>query len=345
MGESHPVTPVIQPPIHYDSPVVVTGGAGLLGRDVVRQLAEGGCRDVRVVDLQAPPGAGGGAVRHHPMDIRRDDLLPAFAGARTVLHLAACQYHSPLAPTTYRLPFFAINVEGTRRALDAARRAAVGAFVHVSTSMVYGLPREVPLREDHPRRPLGPYGRSKLEAERLVEAAHAPGLRTVIVRPPPLYGPGRTGVVTRLFDRILAGRPVTLIGSGRNRQELAAPEDCARLVLLAGQGGEEQAVYNCGSASVPTMREWISALIADAGSRSVIRTVPAGLMTAGLRLLELAHRSPLRREQYAIAHRDYYLDTAAARERLGWVPRSGGVDAALALFRWYRVTRGRAPGA
>jgi nucleoside-diphosphate-sugar epimerase len=131
MGESHPVTPVIQPPIHYDSPVVVTGGAGLLGREVVRQLAEGGCRDVRVVDLQAPPGADRGVVRPHFMDIRHGDLMPAFAGSRTVLHLAACQSHSPLAPTTCRLPSFAINVEGTRRALGAARWTAVGAFVHV----------------------------------------------------------------------------------------------------------------------------------------------------------------------------------------------------------------------
>lgn len=320
---------------------MVTGGAGLLGRDVVRQLAEGGCRDIRVVDLHTPTAAGGGPVRSHRLDIRHDDLLPAFDGAQTVFHLAACQYHSPLASTTYRLPFIAVNVEGTRRALDAARRTAASVFVHVSTSMVYGLPREVPLREDHPRRPLGPYGRSKLEAEKLIEAAHTRGLRTAIVRPPPLYGPGRTGVVTRLFDRILEGRPVTLIGSGQNRQELAAPEDCARLVLLAGQGGDEHAVYNSGAASVPTMREWITALIAEVDSRSVIRVAPARLAEAGLWLLELAHRSPLRREQYAIAGRDYHLDTRAARERLGWVPRRGGVDAALASFRWYRVTRGR----
>lgn len=345
MGESQLVTPPVQPPIRYDAPVVVTGGAGLLGRDVVRLLAECGCPDIRVVDMDAPPDAGGGAVRSHRLDLRHDDLRSAFDGARTVVHLAACQYHSTLAPTTYGLPFHAVNVEGTRRALDAARQAEASMFVFASTSMVYGLPRNVPLREDHPRSPLGPYGRSKLEAERLIEAAHGQGLRTVIVRPPALYGPGRTGVVTRLFDRILQGHPIPLIGSGQNRQELAAPEDCARLVLLAGQGGDAHAVYNCGAASVPTMREWITALIADSGSRSTFRTAPAMLAEAGLWLLERAHRSPLRREQYAIAGRDYYLDTKAARERLGWIPRWGGIDAALALFRWYRATRGSASGA
>ena len=106
------------PPIA--SPVVVTGGARLLGREVVRQLvapfsaplsaplatplARKGA-DVRVVDLQAVAIPAEGSVRAYRLDLRRDDLAPAFTGARTVFHLAACQYHSPLAPTTYRLPF------------------------------------------------------------------------------------------------------------------------------------------------------------------------------------------------------------------------------------------------
>ena len=331
------------PPIHYAAPVVVTGGAGLVGRDLVAQLVAGDCPDIRIVDLEAPAGgapAGTGPVRAFRMDLRTDDLAPAFDGAGTVLHLAACQYHSPLASSTHRLPFAAVNVAGTRRVLEAARRGGARVFVFVSTSMVYGLPVSVPVREDHPRRPIGPYGRSKVEAEDLVAAAHRREMRTAIVRPPALYGPGRTGVVTRVFDRILAGQPIPMLGDGRNRQELASPEDCARLVMLAGHDGDAHAVYNCGAAAVPTMREWVTALIDDAGSRSAIVAVPAGLAEPGLWLLECVHRSPLRREQYAIASRDYTLDTTAARGRLGWAPRWSGLEAALAGFRWYRAARG-----
>ncbi len=321
------------------SPVVVTGGAGLVGRELVHQLAEEGCRDIRVVDVRAIPAAEEGPVHAHRLDLRRDDLVPAFAGAKTVFHLAACQYHSPLAPTTYQLPFHAVNVQGTRRTLEAARQAGVTTFVHVSTSMVYGVPRQVPMHEDHPRRPLGPYGRSKLEAEALVEEAHAQGLATAIVRPAPIFGPGRRGVITRLFDRILAGRPITLIGHGGNRQDLVAPVDCARLVVLAGHAAAGHAVYNCGSGAAPTMREWLSALVRDAGSGSVIRGAPAGAAKAVLRLLEMARLAPVRREQYEIADRDYALDTSEARERLGWVPLGSGIDAALAMFRWHRAQR------
>ena len=325
------------PPLGCASPVVVTGGAGLVGREVVRLLVAEGCRDIRIVDLQSVAVPLGEPVRAHRLDLRCDDLAPAFTGAETVFHLAACQYHSPLAPTTYGLPFASVNVEGTRRTLAAARQAGATTFVHVSSSMVYGLPLHSPMREDHPRRPLGPYGHSKLRAETLVEEAHAHGLATAIVRPGPIFGPGRTGAITRLFDDILAGRPVTLIGHGGNRQDLVSPEDCAQLVVLAGGARQGHAVYNCGSASAATMREWLDALIAEAGSRSAIRGVPAAAAKGALRLLELARLAPVRREQYAIADLDYWLDTSVARSRLGWVPLRSGVDAALAMFRWYRA--------
>lgn len=341
MAESRSFEHAVPAPVHHDRPVLVTGGAGFLGREVVRQLLAGGCRDVRVVDLVESEPREAPGLRAWKLDLLRDDLAAPFQGAATILHLAACQYHSRLAPDPYDLPFHAINVEGTRRVIEAARAARAERLVFASSSMVYGIPRALPIREDHPREPLGPYGRAKLEAERLVEAASGPSLATVILRPAPIFGPGRTGVVTRVFDRILDGRPVAMIGSGRNRQELIACEDCARLVLLAGREAAGHAAYNVGSAGVPTMREWMAALIADAGSPSTLTGTPALPIKLWLRALEAARRSPLRREQYEIADRDYWLDSGAAKT-IGWTPLWNGVDAALALFRWHRDRRGSA---
>lgn len=323
--------------------VVVTGGAGFLGGVVVEQLLARGVRDIRVVDLVSAPRAKTedprGKVRYYVRDLRSDALEEPFAGARTVLHLAACQYHTPVARTTYELPFFEINVDGTRRVLEAAKDAGARHLVFVSTNMVYGLPRALPLTEEHPREPFGPYGQSKLQAEALVENAQSATLDCAIVRPGLIVGPGRTGVVERVFGWIRQGRPILMIGNANNRYEVMHVEDVASLVLAAA-GHRGFRAYNCASASVPTMREWIEAVKEVAGSRSRIIGVPGRAVKPALRLLERVRLAPLRKDQYLIADLDYYMDATLAKRELGWSPRFSGRDAILDTYRWYLTRSG-----
>src|SRR4051812_28366715 len=94
-----------------EGPVVVTGGAGFLGGVVVEQLLARGVSDIRVVDLalgarSLHAGDPRGKVSYFQRDLRSGALGEPFEGARTVLHLAACQYHTPVARSTYELPFF-----------------------------------------------------------------------------------------------------------------------------------------------------------------------------------------------------------------------------------------------
>ena len=329
-----------------EGPVVVTGGAGFLGGAVVEQLLARGVSDIRIVDLlpasngkhEAAPRDPRGEVRHFQRDLRSDRLDEPFEGARTVLHLAACQYHTPVARTTYELPFFEINVDGTRRVLEAAKKGGARHLVFVSTNMVYGLPQALPLSEKHPLEPFGPYGQSKLEAERLVEAAQSADLDCAVVRPGLIVGPGRTGVVERVFRWIRQGRPIVMIGNANNRYEVMHVEDVASLVIAASRH-RGFAAYNCASVSVPTMREWIEAVKELAGSRSPIVGVPGRAVKPVLRLLEAVRLAPLRKDQYLIADVDYYMDASLAKEDLGWSPRYTGREAILDTYRWYLERR------
>lgn len=325
-----------------DAPVVVTGGAGFLGREVVRSLVAQGVGDVRVVDRE-PLSHADARVRGYDLDLRDGSLAPAFAGAKTVLHLAACQYHSPLARSTYGLPFFEVNVEGTRRALEAAAKAGVERFVFVSTNMVYGLPRELPLRETHPLEPFGPYGQSKLAGERLVAAAHGDAMKTAVVRPGLIVGPGRLGVIAKVFDAILRGLPLPMVGGGRNRYELMSVEDVASLVIAAAaaERAPRHVAYNCIAREVTTMRTWIAHLASIVHSRSRVIPLPGALVKPLLAALEVVHAAPLRRDQYLIADRDYFLDGTLARQELGWTPRWSSLEAIEANFRWYLETQRR----
>jgi dTDP-glucose 4,6-dehydratase len=319
---------------NYDHPVAVTGGAGFLGREVVRQLQAAGCRDIRIIDLVPFTGADAAGVRAFQVDLRDGELGEAMAGVKTVLHLAACQYHTPLARTTYELPFYEVNVGGTERVLDAAEQAGAERLVFVSTNMVYGLPQARPLTEAHPCVPFGPYGGSKLQAEQLLERAHGRKLETAVVRPGLIVGPGRIGVIARIFDWILKGSPIWLIGGGSNRYEMMASEDVASLVLAVGRA-QGHGVYNCAAKSVVPMREWIEAVIEKAHSRSRVVGIPGGPLKLAFRMLEQVRLSPLRKDQYLIADIDYYMDAALAQRELGWTPLWGAKEAILATFRWY----------
>jgi dTDP-glucose 4,6-dehydratase len=319
-----------------EGPVVVTGGAGFLGVAVVEKLLAGGASEVRVVDI-VPARAKDARVRHFHADLRSDDLGPAFAGARTVLHLAGCQYHTPLAKSTYALPFFEVNVDGTRRVIEAAEKGGAKRLVFVSTNMVYGLPRELPVTEKHPREPIGPYGQSKLAAERLVEAAAARGLDSAIVRPGLIVGPGRAGLIERIIKWIRSNRPIVLIGNANNHYEVMHVDDVAALVIAAAKH-RGFGSYNCAAASVPTMREWIGALRDAAGSRSRIVGVPGAAVKPVLALLEKVHLAPLRRDQFLIADRDYYMSAALAERELGWRPLKSGLEAVLDTYRWHVST-------
>lgn len=315
-------------------PVVVTGGAGFLGREVLSQLVAQGVDDVRLVDLVPFEGKLPKGARFFQADLRWADLDEAFQGAKTVLHLAACQYHTPLAKSTYDLPFFEVNVDATRRVIEAAEKAKAERHVFVSTNMVYGLPQTLPLPEDHPTDPFGPYGQSKLRAEALVKSSHDRGLDSAIVRPGLIIGPGRGGVIARVFEWILEDKPVWLVGNGRNRYEMMHVADVASLVLAAGahRGFD---VYNCRAKEVPTMREWMQAVIAKAGSRSRIFGIPGGPLKVAFRALETIRLSPLRKDQYLIADRDYFMSSGRAEKELGWSPKWTGTDAILDTFAWY----------
>jgi nucleoside-diphosphate-sugar epimerase len=317
-----------------EGPVVVTGGAGFLGGVVVERLLAGGVTDIRVIDIVPASTPADARVRHFTLDIRKGRLDEPFEGARTVLHLAACQYHTPVARTTYELPFFEINVDGTRRVLDAAKAGGARHLVFVSTNMVYGLPQTLPLTEEHRRDPFGPYGQSKLEAEALVEAAQSAELDCAVVRPGLIVGPGRAGVVERVFGWIRDNRPIVMIGNANNRYEVMHVEDVASLVIAASRH-RGFAAYNCASVSVPTMREWIEAVKEIAGSRSRIVGVPGRAVKPVLALLERVKLAPLRKDQYLIADIDYYMDASLAKKDLGWSPRYTGHEAILDTYRAY----------
>jgi UDP-glucose 4-epimerase len=218
--------------------ILVTGGAGFVGATLVRQLAEAGQR-VRVLDNYSTGDAAhlaGVDAEQIEGDIRDAEALDAaLAGVDAVVHLAAAG--SVIMSIADPAANFDVNVLGTFRVLDAARRAGVERTVQASTGGALIGNATPPVDESSLPKPISPYGASKLAGEGYAHAfAAAYGLRTVALRFANVYGPWsekKQGVIQKFFRAIRAGEPLVIYGDGSASRDYTHVDDIARAIGLA----------------------------------------------------------------------------------------------------------------
>jgi len=252
------------------------------------------------------------------LHLQRDDV---------VYHLAARQFHRGV-PQRNRDEWFAdVNVNGTRCLLEAISAGSTQRLVFFSTDMTYGKPDHTPVYPTDMQHPIGPYGRSKVGAERLLmQACREFGLQATIFRPRLIAGAGRLGILTKLFRLIRAGLPVPLIGAGKNRYQMIAVEDCVAAALAAVERNCPPGPFHLGSREPPTVKELLGELIRRASSRSILLPIPAVILKPTLSLLDRAALTLLYPEQFAIANIDYVLNTEGTTKCLGWTPLKSDMD-------------------
>ncbi|HXL73241.1 MAG TPA: SDR family NAD(P)-dependent oxidoreductase [bacterium] len=224
--------------------ILVTGGAGFIGSELVRQLAALGAK-VTVVDnlvngsrenLKEVLGTN---VSLRVADIRNFRQMDQFFKKIEMVYHLAClgvrhSIHSPLENHQ-------VNALGTLVLLMTAKKNLVKRFINVSSSEIYGTARKVPMTEEHPTFPLTVYGGSKLAGESYARAFHQTyNFPTVMVRPFNSYGPrshheGDSGeVIPKFILRCMAGYPLILFGDGLQTRDFTYVGDTARGILLAG---------------------------------------------------------------------------------------------------------------
>jgi nucleoside-diphosphate-sugar epimerase len=311
---------------------LVTGASGFLGVHLAHALAAAG-HEVRALDLNPPEEPAG----HEfiAADVRDAEAMRrAAGGCDVVVDNAALVPVTRASEAEYR----SVNLEGCRVTLDAA--ADAGAYVlHISSSAIYGVPVELPVGTETPLAPFEPYGRSKAEAERLVEARRAGGLAVGSLRPRTLLGEGRLGLFDVIFARVRAGKRVPIFGRGDNRVQMCDVEDfCA--AALAALERRANGDYNIGSAGFGTVREDLEGLIARVGSRARLQPVPVWAIRGVLRPLDAIGRSPFNEWHWRSAPESFYFDISRARDELGWEPRRTNVDALENAYAHYVRRRG-----
>jgi nucleoside-diphosphate-sugar epimerase len=308
---------------------IITGGSGFLGQCLAGELLR---RQENVVLLDLLPSTLPLKLVQGDVTIR-DDLAHLQLGPSDVVyHLAARQFAGPV-PHRGRLAWFKqTNLVGTQCLIAEMERTGANRLVFFSTDMTYGLPQRLPIAPDHPQNPLGPYGQSKLAAEAVIREAIGRGIRATIFRPRLITGPGRLGILAKLFRLVKTNLPVPMIGSGRNRYQMVSVQDCARAAILAVENDCLPGPFNLGSETPPTTRELLQAIIDHAGSRSVLVPIPAAGAKTALAALDAIGLTLLFPEQYGIADADILLDTSSTRRQLNWQPQNSDIAEMISAY-------------
>jgi UDP-glucose 4-epimerase len=246
-----------------------------------------------------------------------------------VFHLACLgvrhSIHSPLENHE-------VNATGTLGLLQAARNAAVGRFVYVSSSEVYGTARVAPITEEHPTLPMTVYGASKLAGECYTRAFwETYRYPTVVLRPFNAYGPrchheGDSGeVIPKFLLRCLAGKPMVIFGDGTQTRDFTYVSDTAAGILAAGlSDGCVGQTINLGSGKEIPIRELAQTIAHTLGKPSAeiaqVEPRPGDVLklladsTKARQLLKFAPTVPLREGITRL--RDWYLSQEKSPEEL-----------------------------
>ncbi|MFF4272862.1 NAD-dependent epimerase/dehydratase family protein [Streptomyces sp. NPDC001536] len=312
--------------------ILVTGGAGTIGSNLVDLLAEGGAREIVVLDnfvrgrranlAQALPS---GVVEVVEGDVRDIDTVKKVTeGAELVFHLAAiritqCAEEPRLANE--------VLVDGTFNVLEAAAAAGVTKVVASSSASVYGMAEAFPTTERHHAYNNDTfYGAAKAFNEGMLRSFHAMyGLDYVALRYFNVYGPRMdihglyTEVLIRWMERIEAGEPPLILGDGTQTMDFVDVRDIARANVLAAESDLTDEVFNVASGTETSLRELADGLLEAMGASG----------------LEPVH-GPARAVN-GVSRR--LADTSRAAERLGFTAQIDLRTGLKDLVQWWRSER------
>jgi UDP-glucose 4-epimerase len=305
------------------SKALVTGGAGFIGSNVVRLLVEEGY-DVVVLD-NLTTGYRANLERFPGISLIEGDVRDtaavegAMRGVETVFHLAASvgntrSIESPVEDSE-------VNVIGTLRVLEAARRAGVRKIVCSSSAAIFGELKQLPIAEDHPCEPDSPYGVSKLAEEKHCLAyAKLHDMEAVCLRYFNVYGVNQRfdayGNVIPIFaHHMLKNEPLRVFGDGEQTRDFVNVRDVARANLLAARARGVSGAFNIASGESITINRLIELLRAAFGRDFAVEHAPP-------RKGDVQHSR---------------ADIGAAGRALGYAPEVGLPEGLAEYMTWFEA--------
>jgi nucleoside-diphosphate-sugar epimerase len=325
--------------------VIVTGASGFIGTHLVRELKAQGHKVTALCQLGTSAThlseQGVTPVMADVTDLA--SLLEPCGGQDWVFHLAAIV--SGYGPWER---FVEVGVKGTQNVIDAAEKAGVHRFVHLSSMTVYGtrqngvrLTEAMPLDENPER--WNYYVRQKILSEKLVWESHQAGkIRATVFRPSLVIGPGDRNVVGRTL-KFVKSPFGAIVGDGRNRMACVVVDELVRtIVQSATLENATGKAYNLSGRNPITQSEYVNLHAEAAGLEPLKRKIPAPVAMMGCAALEHIYRLTRRKNEpfctriaLALASNDFVMDCSLAAQDLGWQGTADYKEAIRHSVEWY----------
>jgi UDP-glucose 4-epimerase len=315
--------------------VLVTGGAGAIGSNLTDDLVLAGAEEIIVLDnlVRGRQGNLAWALENGPVRLVEGDICDRelvrrlTSGIDVVFHLAAIRITQCAEEPRLALE---ILVDGTYNVFEAAAEAGVRRVVASSSASVYGLAEQFPTTESHhPYANDTIYGAAKAFNEGLLRSMHAmSGLDYVALRYFNVYGPRMdvhglyTEVLVRWMERIAAGQPPLILGTGSQTMDFVYIGDVARANVLAAQSDVTDAAFNIASGTETSLLELAEMLLGVMGSDLSVEFGPERAVNKVSRRL---------------------ADTTLAREVLGYEAEIDLEEGLTRLVEWWKAEQAGGP--
>jgi UDP-glucuronate 4-epimerase len=269
--------------------VLITGGAGFIGSNLIRALFDSGNFKISCIDnfddfysrrqkeWNIRTFKDNENFRLIEGDIREAGSFHKIEGdIDTIVHLAAKAGVRPsiINPVLY----LDVNIRGTQMLLEYAKLRSVKQFVFTSSSSVYGINNNVPWRENENLMPISPYASSKLSGEMLGHVySHLYGIRFLSLRLFTVYGPSQRPdlAIHKFFKSIINGQPIPVFGDGTASRDYTYVGDTIRGIMAAMDYDRSSfEIINLGNNKAVTLTELINAIERICGKKAIIDQQP-----------------------------------------------------------------------
>jgi len=311
---------------------LITGGSGFLGNAIMHRLLKNG-ENVKILDVWKSDT--------HPDDVEfiNCDIRDRSGVNKSMKGIDIVHHNVALVPLTKSGKlFWDVNVNGSQIAAEEALKNGVDAFIHMSSSALYGAVNKFPIDKNTKIKPIEIYGKAKYAGEQaVVKTFNNTDIPLIVIRPRTILGNGRLGIFQILFDWIRENHNVYVIGSGNVKFQFIHAHDLMDAYMLAINKGAS-GIYNVGTDRFGTLRQCLENLIKYANSSSSVISLPQKLTINTLRFADWLGISPLAPWHYLTYHKEFYFDINPLISN-GWKPQYSNDEMFIESYDWFIKNR------